>query len=512
MEIIKENMKVENIITSQTGNYNFEWDTIVPDYKPDVGLILAVKETSEIKSKELMQNRAMINGILKFEILYNPYDSKDEVKSIEAAKDFSYIMELPGLQQNMNLNVISEIKNKNISILNSRKLGISCNVEFFGTVTDMNDINYLSDIEDDNVFCKTTEINTIKSITESNNYIEINENLELPIGKPSINEIIKSDIKIIDKDVRTLSNKIIVKGEVEFSGIYNSEIEGNKIHSVVNKIPFTEIFDIQGVNEITKNESDFVIKNPKIIIKENSENENRIINLSCSISVNTKCYECVKLNALTDAFSQNNNIVAKFNEYQLDELINELSGEFSIKDIVQFDNTDNILKIVDFESNAYVNKVYTNENKVNIDGEIRVKLLYMSDSDNKICYREGMLPFSTVINCDNILNDSVVCELKLELVKCSYNIISSNQIEIRAILEYNGRLKKNCSYNIISDVSFDNNKIAEYDNKGIVVYFCNDNESLWDIAKKYRISPQKILKINNIEENAIHKGTKLLII
>ena len=53
--------------------------------------------------------------------------------------------------------------------------------------------------------------------------------------------------------------------------------------------------------------------------------------------------------------------------------------------------------------------------------------------------------------------------------------------------------------------------LEETNKKGIVIYFAEHNETLWSVAKKYTVSEEEIAKLNNLEDDKLCEGMKLLI-
>ena len=47
---------------------------------------------------------------------------------------------------------------------------------------------------------------------------------------------------------------------------------------------------------------------------------------------------------------------------------------------------------------------------------------------------------------------------------------------------------------------------------GLVGFICNDDCVLWDIAKKYRTTVEKICNVNGIEANSVKNGDKIVVV
>ena len=45
----------------------------------------------------------------------------------------------------------------------------------------------------------------------------------------------------------------------------------------------------------------------------------------------------------------------------------------------------------------------------------------------------------------------------------------------------------------------------------MVIYFVKPNDSVWDIAKKFKVSSESIINLNNLEDGNIFSGEKLYI-
>ena len=92
------------------------------------------------------------------------------------------------------------------------------------------------------------------------------------------------------------------------------------------------------------------------------------------------------------------------------------------------------------------------------------------------------------------------------------NILSDNELEIRVNIEYTAVIKKESLNELICNMTLSEEKIFKDNKSYISIYFYNDKEDLWEIAKKYKTTVDNIFSINKItEEGEIKKGRKLLI-
>ena len=98
-------------------------------------------------------------------------------------------------------------------------------------------------------------------------------------------------------------------------------------------------------------------------------------------------------------------------------------------------------------------------------------------------------------------------DVKAVVKHISYNLTSSGSLEVRCLVGIDTRLIKNT---VIENITAVENTECDR-RKGIVVYSAKQGDVLWDIAKKYSTSCEKIAMHNNIDNEKISKGTKIFI-
>ena len=229
------------------------------------------------------------------------------------------------------------------------------------------------------------------------------------------------------------------------------------------------------------------------------------------IFIQNKTYEKIKVNSIIDAYSPRYELDIEKTNYVFDEIINQANGQFSIKDIASFEAVNDIYKIININTRSDILNVETRDDSINIKGNILCEILYISSNNMEINSANCILPFENIIDCQGATND-VICDLKVDIVKCNYNIISDNEIELRVNLEYTAIIKRDVCNELICNVSYDNSKEIKTQRAALTVYFCTGKENLWDIAKKYKTTIDEIITVNNLgEEVDVINGMKLLI-
>ena len=124
MELIKENVKVNQVSCKGNAQVLVDEDIIVPDVKPDILKILQLDAVSCITSKSIIKGKAVINGRVDLKILYIPDSEREKIKSIITSFDFTQNVDSQKIDDGMTIIAASNVERAEFSLINSRKLRV----------------------------------------------------------------------------------------------------------------------------------------------------------------------------------------------------------------------------------------------------------------------------------------------------------------------------------------------------------------------------------------------------
>jgi hypothetical protein len=215
LELVKESVKINNLVGEDTAQTIVEHDIIVPDTNPDAARILLIDGEIYEKSSEVLQDKVAVNGAIRYKILYISEDESNKVRSINTSNEFSYSVDVLNARYGLKSNVKCEIEHLDYEILYGRKIKVKAILKFNVKVceeVEQNFVNNIDGLEDIEVLKDNIDVNS--TLGENNAYCIVNESIEIPAGKPTIKEILRSDVKVVGKDYKVADNKIIAKGDL----------------------------------------------------------------------------------------------------------------------------------------------------------------------------------------------------------------------------------------------------------------------------------------------------------
>ena len=108
--------------------------------------------------------------------------------------------------------------------------------------------------------------------------------------------------------------------------------------------------------------------------------------------------------------------------------------------------------------------------------------------------------------------DAVTCDSSMTVVSLSYRITGANGIEVRAELGLSAVIHSRRTCRAVCYVSADESKPRAKDSSAsLILYYADEGEKIWDIARRYCTSVEAIQQENDITEEEIPNKSMLLI-
>ena len=508
VNIQKKSVALKEVICSKYGQTKVENDLIVPDTKPDIEKILQVCGRAVITQKTSQQDKAYIRGVVYLTVIYRP-EGISGVKSIFSTLDFSHIVEAKGAEAGSHIWSEATIEEIDYSIVNSRKLTVKCCVGIDTKISRTANASLPVAVDDNckiQTKCENRKLSCC-SAEEEQDFI-VREKLEIPSGKPDANDIIKFNVRCASSDFRYESNRIIANGDIEISLLYLAE--DNSLNTIEETVPFNET--LEGINLPEGDlEASYIIKEANFDIDEDIDGSRRFINMSVKAGGVFRSAENIEADIISDAFGTEAPVKLTKSTYNIENLVNKSVTQIAHKESIAIpDYMPGIYRICDCGGEARVTGISIENGRINVDGEILSNILYLAgDDEQDINGLSHISSFSRSVDIPNAEPDSI-CEAKVELDHIGYNINSDRSLELRFIIILTVAVLKEERLEIIDSIEADENCEKPVLSPAII-YFPEEGETVWDIAKKYMATPEKIKSGNGLEGEILKKGQKICI-
>lgn len=478
IKIRKKNCEMRKVI-------KLSGDILVPDVKPDIINIIGTNGLCCLKKEDFSEGRIRLEGNWNGIVIY--LSDLGEIKALNANLDFLDSIENEKINSNDEFEYSYKINNIETRILNERKINLEIDIEFFIKTYNLEEIEIISNITDE-LNIQKLERNLVSKNFINSNFTKttVNEDINFSEQGKQI-EILNKKIFISNIEKKISYNKILAKADANIKILYLCD---NLVKNFSYKIPIMSFIEMENVKEDNIIDLNYNIK--KFIITDNVKEKNSI-NCDMEFEVNCDVYNRREIKVIEDLYSLEKDV--KFSKQEVNiECITDVQNE--IFEYNEKFTIDEIKQIYDY--NCFIKKL-EKINGTNYEGIVEIEIYYCKEENNGLIQKNLEIPFF-INNVDG--------EYNFELESCDIKSINGEwycNFKIKCL--ENIRYEK---VSILKDCELVD--CANNDSYSMVIYFVKPNDTIWNIAKSFKVSKESLIELNNLSDpDKIMPGEKLYI-
>ncbi len=480
-------------------------DFTLPDFCPDISKIFKCHAVPRIASKSINGSTVTIDGCVMITILY--CDKENRFCSYEYSFPFSKNIELT--QDITGGNIFAKIKCDyiNCRAVTGRKIDIHGAVGIFVRIFKRKCKEVICDIDDPCIEIKRITAPATVPMGYAEKYLLIEEDIPLGNGQPSIESLLKTDSTVCVSETKIINDKTVVKGELVVSVLYCPE-KGGTPQILKSKLPFSQIVDMDGITATCECDCKAQIASLDVKPKLTSGGEARCFCIMAKILLVCDAFCGNDIPIIEDAFSRKFEADFKRNTLPIDKLSCNIQENYSCKKSIELDF--NINSVIDVWCSVQNCHTKFEEEKLSVFGTLIAGMI-ICDENNMPLYLEKPIDFEYKypFKC---MDGVPHCEPEIEVVSCGFTISSPTNIEIQAELGINAGIYEKKDISIISELNIDENKpIKRIKECAMIIYYCGENDKVWNVANKFSASVKDIMNINNLDNDELPFGKMLLV-
>lgn len=515
-ELEKKKITLDQQVGKESSQILLEGDVIVPDSKPDIEQILRCSGIVQLQEAKGNEDRVNFSGELLLSILYQGKKSSKPISGMEASLPIEDIIHIDGIDQNADITLSAVLNHLDCKLLNDRKINIKAVITVTAEASSSYTGEMIEAINDmPTLQTKKGTMNINSTVENKKDRFIVKEELAIPNNKPNIGEILQTTISIVEKDIRPMDGRVLIRGNLKLCTLYVGDTDDSILEVVEHEIPFSGYID---GNEITNKmlvQADLQIENKEIQPMTDEDGEDRILNTEITIGTSIKVTDSQEMELIEDAYYPGKPLSIQKETIRYPNIIGTSKNQFAVKEtLILQDNAIPIMQIETAWANVTIDDVIPSQDKIEIQGVVRFEVLYIGESDSSpVAIVTENVPFSQEIEVkESHENADVHVTTSVESV--TSNMLSNNEIEVRATLSVDAIVTEEKEGEIITEIDFDETAdVSDRSFASAVIYVVQREDSLWSIAKQYNTTIDDILLLNDIENpELIYPGQKLLIL
>lgn len=491
---------VPKIIKLPTVEHPVETEFLIPEYCPDIIKILKCDMNTYVISKRIFNNILEIECYAEITVIFCGIDN--QLSSVITKYNFTKSFENKYFNDD-NVTINLQKNHLNCRQTASRRIDIKGSINIDVCIDSFDVQEVICNIEREDVQLLKNSNKITSHISTIEKKIIIEDELWIGSDKPDVNYIMRQSAIPIINEYKLIGEKIIVKGILKTEILYCSVDNGSVVFS--EAIPFSQII------ELDIKEKDFSIIVDSTISSLNikpilSNNTDAGFSISVVINIIVKL-ECeLDIQMIEDCYSTKINTDVTIENAVFNKKINCFNEKIITKKTLSF-NENKINRIIDLWFNDYTLLTKHIEDKYSYECNVVGTLIYINENN-----MYDTLGVKLEFNFDKALenNANELFDISnIKIINCSYTILNDSQIEIQVEISLSSTLYERIKFSFVKDIIESDKTVSSDDS--IIIYFCEKEETIWNIAKEFGASVKLLKEQNNLTADTVESQSVLVI-
>ena len=506
-ELKKETLRFYEFSTVSTAVHEESTETIVPDYCPDIARIIDSDGKVFLRSKDIQGDKAIVTGSVKVTVLFTP-EGETGIRNLEFALPFNTSLSNKDFERCQCLFAKVCIQSIETKSLNPRKIftRVLLAVRLQGLRS--MEMDFCSDVAADPALgiaqmAKEERLNLITAYSEKD--FTFTDEIGVPSGKDAVAEVLSSSVIPTVQETKLFGAKLIVKGVLMADLLYRTEQQ--EIASVSAELPFSQIMEVEETPEDVT---------PTILLQlsgmdhhigsdENPDDRHRIT-LTVYLSAQAYLRQSVDFRCISDVYSTVYEVSPSMAGLQCTGQIDSAVRRQGMRQTVE----------VGVVPSAVLSAAVTFD-EVTISREENIAVLQTLAHVRLLFLDEGSVPLVAERQMECICKIEVPpdfhCIASVRYAGDLSTAIAAGGIEVRFSADFTVESAERKQLLGLVDLTLDTEHPKDVSQlPSIVLKLFDEDESLWDIAKRYSTTVDVIRAANELSEDCACSAGQMLLI
>lgn len=499
---VNTDISMKRLAFEEAAEQQIESDITLPDYFPDIVRVIKCTLKANIVSVSSGGNRITADGNAIISVLYICESGK--LHCFEQKIPVSKYVETPKAEE---CTCIASAKTQyvNCRVISQRRIDIRGSIGIDFKAYEKCDKKIVSSCENKNIQLRTKSANVSNLKDCVSRCFSMNETIEIGASQGTIGQIVRCNAIAVLDSTKLVAGKILVKGELKVKVVYLTDGEC-VLEKIENSMPISQIIEAA----TTENCSDFVtlsVPSVEVHAKTDSSGALRLIDVSAVIRADVSVYENEEIQYTTDAYSTEYETDFQRESVELKSIFEKFSDTYLCKGSVEISGSA-VKSIEDIFCNGLNYTVSLSGNEMLISGKANVSFLAVNSEDELQSFdRELDFQYKRATT----LGESFSASCNVTPTGIDYILSAENKLDIRIETEISGLIFDASKKQIISDISCDEAKKKKKRSAALTIYFAQQGEEIWEIARRYNTRVDLICAENNINSDCVEQNQKLYI-
>ena len=497
----KDIISAGNCQVTATAEHMVNFDLTLPEYMPDVVRVLKCSLEPNVASHQLTGDRISTECDCTLKVIY--VCEKGQIHCASQTEHFGKQLELRNKTVEA-VTVSAKTEFVNYRVGSNRKIEIHGSILVMATCMQKSLNEIVSSAEGDGITVRSQKRKVCTLVGATRKAFQVSETCEVNCSD-KISSVISVNHCVRTSELKAIHGKVFVRGElcVRTSCL----TESGDILCFENLVGINQILDVQDVTEESIVQID--IKADSLCVRPRAEmsNERGLLDVEATLCASVRAYEIAELTVVSDAYSTRYETDLSCKNIVLNSSCEKMYDTFLCRETVDVSPVG-IRRVLSFSCVDISSNEVISEGNISVTGIVTAECVF-EDTNSEIYFVTRQIPFEYKhgVAYENVSSSSISSTIS------AYNFVtgSGGTLDVRIEILVSGLIFCGEEERTVTEISLDKSKCKTTKTASLTVYFAEENESIWDIARRYNTTTSAILRENRMQDEKITGNCKLLI-
>lgn len=488
-----------------------ELDYVLPDYYPEIFRIIKCTAEPKITSCAVSGDRVTYELIVCLKVIYCS-EGGTRPESVDQKLTYSRTVNLESSAASPAVYIRASADHINCRAVNRRRIDIRGAVTVQICATGERETDVVSEAFGSCIQLKKITCPCPSGLIRAQKRVTVSDEFDLGGDAPPIGSILRSSAEIVSADKKIIANKLAAKGELKISLLYTPAggNEDNPVCAMQFSLPYSQLVELEGMDDTYDCRVSAEVISCDITPHSEGDGEARSVECEVLLFIDCAAVKMSMYDIACDEYSTSHESAHTCIPVKIEKEPVNVDSVMAVKGVCE--NKDSPLSVI-YDAWCCTDKLRAviSDGKICVTGNVRLSVMGRADNGDFVI-SETDVPVEENISAGPAVSSDADVRLSYPVVSCTYTISSENTAEVKAEIGVKGWISDFDTVNAITEISVDEmaprEKNGEY---ALRLYFAENGEDLWDIAKKYGASIGQVMEENELESGVIKDGKMLLI-
>lgn len=502
IDVVLEELPLQRLVGEGVSQAVVEGEVALPGGLREETRVLSSEAMAVLDRSTVENGRVLLDGKVTFHVLYTQGDPT-KVSALEAGADFSHTADVSGAQSGMSAPVTLMVEHVEASAQGGR-LHLMAILRVQTRVFTSDPLPVVTGVRGtDGLMTRSETLRSVRTVGFGSQEVLIRDECELGSAL-QITDTLYATAAASVQDVSGGEGRATLSGSIQLEVTHLSDMPSRPLVITRHAIPFEEtvIISGEGGDDLCCSAS---VRDVAVLSQEGTQEGERTLRAEVLLGLRAESTRSRDICLLLDAYTTQGDVLALETQpvrraTQSRQLHTAESGKMTL----MLDGQPPVRTPIKATLRPVMTDWSQNGGKTSVEGMMEVTLLYMTDDDPAPQVFRTEEPFRTVFACEPSLPDSML----LTATNIDPLTITSDRVELKYILHLDCADVQLETRPLVTQVSA---RPAEAEEPGILLCFSQPGETIWDLAKRYRVSSDSLRRMNPALQDGAAEGQRVIL-